>query len=305
MSGVREPNPQRWPRWTAGPGAGGRYKQSPEDFEVDELPWCRPGTDGEHRWLLVEKIDYTTPEVADILARLCGVPRSEVGYAGLKDRAARTRQVFTVPGQGGIGTLPTGIRLLESGRTRHKLRIGQLRGNRFRIRVNGGDPRIAQQRAALLSESGLPNYYGPQRLANDSAERGYQLLLGEARPGPIEETRFALSAWQALQFNRVLAERGRARLGGDLLEDGDPTGPMYGWSMQWPQGEALDLEERILNESGVPYDALNRFPALTRGTRRPLWVPVAPRIEPDADGFWLHVRLPPGSYATVVLDELL
>ena len=42
-------------------GCGGVFKQSPEDFEVEELPAYLPSGEGEHLFLWVEKRGVATP----------------------------------------------------------------------------------------------------------------------------------------------------------------------------------------------------------------------------------------------------
>ncbi len=302
------------PRWTRGAGAGGRWKQSPGDFYVEEVSLQPPEGRGEHQWLWVEKINFSTEEVAELLARHAAIRRSDVGYAGLKDRFACTRQVFTLHGGRAIAdlapdALPPGIRVLRADRCLHKLRIGALAGNRFRIRLEGVHLPTLHARLDDLAETGVPNYYGVQRVGGDAPALGYDLLLDRVPEPPHTRLRFALSAWQSLLFNDVLALRGPRRMSGDLL-DGDgpgaiPTGPIFGHSMPWPAGEALELEESILLQQNLPAHALTRWPDLTRGARRPLWFTLDAGLEPAPGGVWLHLRLPPGSYATTVLEELL
>src|SRR4051794_11937890 len=79
------------------PGAGGALKVVPEDFEVEEVPAYEPSGEGDHLFLWVEKTGQDTAWVARALGRAAGVPESDVGYAGLKDRQAVTRQYFSVP----------------------------------------------------------------------------------------------------------------------------------------------------------------------------------------------------------------
>lgn len=330
---VRDP---RWPRWTDGPGAGGAWKSSPDDFEVEELPREAPTGAGEHQWLWVEKRGCTTVDVAGALARLAGVPPVAVGYAGLKDREARTWQAFTIQGGAPVPDEGPGFRVVRRDLTARKLRAGQLAGNRFRLRIRGGDARLAAERAARLVETGLPNYYGAQRVAAGGPEQGRAALLGRGPRLGHAQLKFVLSALQSRLFNDVLVLRGRRRLPGDLVwddpadhgadreegqEEGDapsrlrlatgpddpaiPTGPMFGARMRWPEGEARRVEERVLAREALPPSVWERFPKLTQGTRRRLWVPVAPRIEPVEGGFVLSVELPAGSYATVLLEEIL
>src|SRR5438552_15078926 len=79
------------------PGIGGRIKQQPEDFEVEEIPAYEPCGDGPFLYLWIEKrgmgAEYFTRQVA----RRLGISPGEVGTAGLKDRHAVTRQFVSVP----------------------------------------------------------------------------------------------------------------------------------------------------------------------------------------------------------------
>ena len=79
------------------PGTGGTLRAQPEDFEVEELPAYEPSNSGDHLFLWVEKRGRTTREVAQFLARTLGLSERDVGFAGLKDKRARTRQFFSVP----------------------------------------------------------------------------------------------------------------------------------------------------------------------------------------------------------------
>ena len=68
----------------------------PEDFQVHELPSFEPAGSGEHLLLTVEKRGMNTAYAARLLAEWAGVPELAIGYAGLKDRHARTVQRFSV-----------------------------------------------------------------------------------------------------------------------------------------------------------------------------------------------------------------
>lgn len=320
MNGFR---PSRaWPRFLDGPGAGGAWKASPDDFVVEEIPLVEPTGEGEHQWLRVEKVGRTTMDAAMALARAAGVSADAVGYAGLKDRDARTVQDFTVQLGRPIETLPEGFRILARAQTRRRLRVGQLRGNRFTLNIRGGDVAVARDRLERLRETGCPNYYGAQRVGGPAPEEGRMLLLGRGGRLRHRELKFALSAYQSLLFNRVLARRGRRRLDGDLVftgeEEGEarfrlaapdesepPTGPIFGARMVWPEGEARALEAEVLAAEGLPADAWRRFGSLTLGTRRRLWFPVDAELTPTVDGFVIRVALPAGSYATELLEEVL
>ncbi|MDR0965458.1 MAG: tRNA pseudouridine(13) synthase TruD [Myxococcales bacterium] len=206
------------------PGTGGQLRVAPEDFEVEELPAYEPSGEGDHLFLWIEKRDRTTREVAQALARRLGISERDVGYAGLKDKRALTRQFFSVPGfpsadgwceriAQALGALPGGVHPNEDPIERarrdltdhgfrvvfhehhsNKLKTGHLRGNRFRIRLREVHPDAlerAQAIAAALAKSGLPNAFGPQRFGRDgqNARLGRGLVLGENRPELIRVRR--------------------------------------------------------------------------------------------------------------------
>src|SRR5690606_12839938 len=114
-------------------GIQGLLKTLPEDFVVEEIPAYEPGGEGEHLFLWVEKRDVPADGLIRHLAQTLGVPRDEIGTAGLKDRRAVTRQFVSVPARAIDRIEAAGsesIRILAATRHGNKLRSGHLRGNR-------------------------------------------------------------------------------------------------------------------------------------------------------------------------------
>src|SRR3954471_11496420 len=79
-------------------GVGGRIKARDEDFFVQELPLYEPSGEGEHVYCEIQKVGLTTFEAISRIARALGVPNRSIGYAGMKDARAVTRQVLSVQG---------------------------------------------------------------------------------------------------------------------------------------------------------------------------------------------------------------
>jgi len=170
------------------PGTGGSIKERPEDFLVEEIPLYEPCGSGEHLYLFIEKRSMSTGELVSLLASHFGVPRAAIGYAGLKDKLAITRQVMSVHVPGKVSEDFPMIRheragVLWSDSHTNKLRPGHLRGNRFSIRIRGAPIRgVLHARAALarLARLGVPNRVGEQRfgpLANNHLV-GREIVLG-------------------------------------------------------------------------------------------------------------------------------
>ena len=233
------------------------------------------------------------------------------------------------------------VKLLQVTRHRNKLKGGHLNGNRFKIRLkNVKDVGAAKAVLAVLKERGVPNYFGAQRFgaAGTNAARGKAILqkaaAGGRRGRPDFERKMLLSAYQSELFNKVLTRRLAAGLfstvrKGDVLKKHEtggefvcadvavdqprldsfevsPTGPMYGPSMRAAEDEAGAEEAAVLAEDGVTLETFEAGGGQTEGTRRLLRI-LLPDVglEPAEDGLWLSFSLPAGSYATVVLGELL
>ncbi len=152
-------------------------KQRPEDFLVEEQPLYEPCGEGEHLFLYIEKDRITTEELIRRVARKFQVSRREVGYAGLKDKYAITRQHLSVRlpdpsgDAAGIAKLETmqRVKLLWAARHTNKLKRGHLAGNRFVIRIRDVEPTAVIRVKPILDqlvECGAPNYFGEQRFGH-------------------------------------------------------------------------------------------------------------------------------------------
>lgn len=330
-----------WPCVAPPPLAAAVLRATPEDFLVEEqMPYALTGT-GEHLWVKVRKRGLNTEQVAKQLARLAGITRREVGYAGMKDRHAVTVQWFSLylPGRADPEweALPEGITLLESMRHSRKLKTGALAGNRFVIVLRDcqGEHAAVLRRVEEISACGVPNYFGEQRFGhaggNIAAARAMfagKLVVSDRKQGGIY-----LSAARSFLFNQVLARRVTAAtwnqaLEGDALNlngsrsffipevidetilhriaEGDvhPSGPLWGCGELPTQGPVRALETEVVAEHADLAQGLER--AGLKQERRAL------RLFPqDLRADWLDARtlqlafsLAPGSYATVLLREI-
>lgn len=153
------------------PGLGGRIKERHEDFLVEEVPLYDPSGEGEHVYLLIEKRDLSTTQAVSIIADHFGVSDRLVGYAGMKDRRAVTRQVVSVHVPGKKPEDFPSLRhdklsVLWADLHTNKLRLGHLKGNRFSIRIRGVRATDAVRADAVLrrlERDGVPNFFGEQR----------------------------------------------------------------------------------------------------------------------------------------------
>lgn len=320
MSPLRYTTLPQWPRAYPDRGARATLKRFNEDFAVTELPLQPPSGAGEHLWLEVEKNGANTAFVAQQLAQAAGVKDVDVGYAGLKDRYAVTRQWFSIHLPKGETPDLTALRHPEFrvlGQSRHvkKLRRGDLQGNRFRIVLRDvtGERAAIEANLAAVASHGVPNYFGAQRFGHGggNVEKGRAMLARELRVRSPAMKGLYLSAVRSFVFNEVLAQRigqglwGRT-LPGDVMDAaGEPTGPLWGRGRVSTTDEAQALENAVAERhaavcSGMEYAGLSQERrALVARPADLAWA------WPDDHQLVLSFSLPAGTYATSVLDEIL
>lgn len=317
-----------------------RLRVAPEDFVVEEILGYAADGDGEHALLTVEKRGANTEWVARELARFAGVAPVAVGFAGLKDRHAITRQAFSVQLGGRAdpdwAAFPHAeVRVLAAARHRRKLKRGALAGNRFvlTLREVAGDRDAAERVLAALAARGVPNYFGEQRFGRGGDNLAQARAMFAGRRVDRATRGLLLSAARSHLFNAVLAERVRqqawdAPLDGELwCLDGSrswfgpapfdatlaarlaafdihPSGPQWGRGDTPAVGACGELERGIAAPMADLVAGLEA--AGLEHERRAL------RLHPQglawawvgADALCLEFALPAGAYATSVVREL-
>nr|WP_236021661.1 tRNA pseudouridine(13) synthase TruD [Geomesophilobacter sediminis] len=205
-------------------GTGGIVKETVEDFLVEEIPSYLPSGEGEHCYALIEKRGIATLEALRRIAKTLGVQERDLGYAGMKDAIGITRQTISIPRVAPEKVeamqIP-GIKVLSARRHGNKLRLGHLKGNRFRIRVRSVVPNAAQlaaQALAVLEARGVPNFFGEQRygVQGNSHRIGGAVLRGDYKaaidaligePGAVSDERWrqAIEAYRRGELSESLS----------------------------------------------------------------------------------------------------
>ena len=231
------------PQPTLPPIKQAAYKATPEDFVVNEILELDFTGEGEHLWLHIQKSGINTAYLAKLLSEWADIPLRDVGYSGLKDRQALTTQWFSlrIPKK----QLPASqfapidikehesITILAQHWHNKKLNRGTHRANQFVITLRAIDiaddisvtaqKQHIEQHLQTISDTGVPNYFGPQRfgfggnnirealtlfarpLANKTSARNKNKRKGV----PREQNSMELSAARSLIFNEILAARVR------------------------------------------------------------------------------------------------
>lgn len=339
IGSVAEPT-ANLPRAYGAPVLTARFRSRPEDFFVEEMASFAPSGEGEHLLLTIEKRGMNTSHVAKALAAWAGIPEMGIGYAGMKDRHAVTRQRFSVhfPRRVSpdISVLQSDdLRVLEHSWHNRKLSRGALAGNRFELCLRGvrGERATIEIRLQAIREHGIANYFGTQRFGRDgdNVDAARRMFGGDRVRR--EQRSIYLSAARSEIFNAVLAGRidagnwntgaegevwmldgtqsvfGPEAMDSALAEriasqDIHPTGPM------WGAGElrSRDAVRAVEQSAATPFADLcaGLEAAGMKQERRALRVRVRDLTWqwPDSDELQLRFTLMPGSYATEVLAEL-
>ena len=174
---------------TSQEGIGGSIRNQYEDFYVEEIPELIPTGEGPNVWVWIEKIGRTTLDVVLDIARDLHIDRKRMGFAGMKDKKALTRQWICIANMDSEEQFRQVENLdiyktdfLKITRGRKKLRMGQLKGNKFRILIRDLDDieksaDVANEVLKKLEVTGVPNYFGWQRFGRP---RTNTHLVGEA-----------------------------------------------------------------------------------------------------------------------------
>jgi len=313
---------------------GFKFYQTKEDFIVDEVPLGEFKGKGNYLILHIKKVELTTWDMIAIFAEYLSIPAQKIGYAGLKDKHATTSQYISVDASYEKMLKKfhhKQIKILDTTRNSHSIRMGDLSGNRFSINlhfVDNIDSGKIEKCARKIAKNGLPNYFGYQRFGrdNDSIQQAKDMIKGDIF---IEDTKiknFLISIYQSTFFNDWLRERvelsKEKNEGKFLLLDGDvyisndkklstpkiipkrefeaqkltPTGLLCGRDVFRARDKSREIEkeydDEFLQEKGYRREALI-YPKDIKCN----YVRKETKLN-------ISFTLPKGSYATVFLESI-
>lgn len=282
----------------------------------------------------MQKVELTTWDMIAVFAELLGIPAQKIGYAGLKDKHATTTQYISVESKyerSFKNFQHKQIKILETIRHSHSIRMGDLKGNRFSINlydVDAMDAGKIEKVARKIAKAGLPNYFGYQRFGQDasSIDQAKEMIKGELFIEDAKLKSFLISVYQSYYFNEWLRERvllSREKnssefllLGGDVYMSKDgklstlkqipvkefaskklvPTGLLCGRDTFRARDEAGEIEakfdDEFLQEKGYRREALI-YPS-----------DIECKFVKKETMLNLTFTLPKGSYATVFLESI-
>jgi tRNA pseudouridine13 synthase len=321
------------------PGIDGVIKATPGHFVVEEiLPYAACG-EGEHVYITFRRAGWNTADAARIMQKHLGLIPSDVGWGGRKDKVAVVVQTLSfrcganhplADVEKTLADLP--FEILAIDRHRNKIKTGHVAANRFTIIVSNPGPDALPRALAIadrLKQTGVPNFYGPQRFGYglQNIHRGFA-LFSVGKKG--RKDAFMVSVVQSALFNIWLKQRMQAGdyrrlLSGDVVKKTDTggmftvedlvtenprftageivyTGPIYGFKMKPAMHVAGEKEAALLKQFSLTLEDFRPF--RSPGSRREAILnSLELGISEVDEGLRFTFTLPSGAYATTVLRE--
>jgi tRNA pseudouridine13 synthase len=152
-----------------------KLKQSPDDFQVEELTDVLPRPSGAFAFYRLDKVNWTTPDALAMIRRRWNLTPRRLSYGGLKDRHAQTTQYLTIHHGPNRHLSQEGITLTFLGYLPHPYGSQYIRANRFAVTLRDLAPERKSEIEThfhALKSLGVPNYFDDQRFGSVSGPGG-------------------------------------------------------------------------------------------------------------------------------------
>jgi len=326
------------------PLCSGQIKQQAEDFKViEQLGFSLTGS-GEHLFLYVQKINLTTHQLIEQLAKIVGIQPRNIGYSGLKDKHAITQQWISLhmPGcKHKPQILDTeNYQILDSTWHDKKLRVGVHRSNIFDITIRNikGQSDGVNDIIHQITGHGFANYFGEQRFGtqHDNVEQALRILNNRHKLKRLSRSKKSLyiSSLRSELFNRILARRIKQDiwfepvqgdvfiLGGTQSVFSEPLNDeilqryvdfdihsavsLYGAGESRMSGQAFDLEDNVINDyPDIKSTLIDLKIKRSLRANRAIAKKLQVNFQADQDVITVKVELEKGCYLTTLLSHFI
>ncbi len=286
---------------------------------------------GEYLYFVLVKKNLSTIRAIDLLSKKLSISRKRFRYAGIKDKNATTAQWISVfdPDKKIEVALKeiksTFFKIYVVGREEKPIKIGDLDGNRFTIRLtNFTKADNINDFINFANKYGIRNYYGMQHFGKDAINLKISLLFVKGMIGlaakELENNNIIhfsskdynkyilqhkdlllliVQAYQKYLFNKLLSKQ-------DIYKKDELPVPGYDFlNFNLKEEETI---KKILEEDNVDYHELYlpSIPDLSMHTffRKARFFPKNFSYSKDDNGIVLSFILDKGSYASILMAEL-
>jgi len=157
---------------TPGEGIGGKLRSTPQDFRVKEIfNYPLVAKDGKFAIAEITAVNWETNLLIREISRRLRISRNRIGFAGTKDKRAKTTQLMSFYKIDKDKLLSININDLTIENVYYSncpVKIGDLNGNSFEILIRNFDKINSKERIEeifniIMQHCGVPNFFGIQR----------------------------------------------------------------------------------------------------------------------------------------------
>jgi tRNA pseudouridine13 synthase len=159
-----------------------KIKQIPQDFIVIENAKHELNDKGSYSLIKVNKTNYTTPKTAKLLSNYFNVELKKIGFAGNKDKVAKTSQYMSIEGniKNKIQNFDIDeIQIEYLGQISERINLGNLDSNSFILTIRNLEKNSISKKEILHLAKNIPNYYGEQRFSNNNKDTGKAIIKND------------------------------------------------------------------------------------------------------------------------------
>ncbi|PIN80650.1 hypothetical protein COV13_03215 [Candidatus Woesearchaeota archaeon CG10_big_fil_rev_8_21_14_0_10_32_9] len=316
-------------------------KQIPEDFLVEEITNLNFEKSGRYSVFFLTKRSYATEDAIQTIATKFRIERKKIGYAGIKDRNAITKQYISIENaQNNLGeTLLKDITLEFVGYLKEPITLGSLKGNKFNITI-----RNLQKTEMPKKNKVSINYFDKQRFSKNNVEIGKAILnkkfkeacdlitLGDGSYREIIDKHLAKSkndyvnalkkiprkilmiyvhAYQSKIWNETIQEH--LKFKEDTINE---EIPIVGFSTELQEGKLKSIITKIMNDENITFRdfIIREIPELSfEGNKRNIYAEIQnltiekqEQDELNEGMFKIKVEffLEKGAYATMAIKQM-
>lgn len=153
-------------------GLDGKLRTIAEDFQVDEISnYPKEDKDGLFTIADVISTSWETNSLVRELSNRLHISRQRIGFAGTKDKRAKTKQImsFYNISEEKLSLIKIkDVEIINIYRSKNGIKIGNLQGNIFKIKIRKinqetNNKIIKKYHNFFQKKGGFPNYFGIQR----------------------------------------------------------------------------------------------------------------------------------------------
>jgi tRNA pseudouridine13 synthase len=306
-----------------------QIKQLPEDFVVKEISNVKFLDKGNYLYFRLKKKNWNTLDAAKEISKRLRVPIKNIGFAGSKDKKAVTEQLISVKMRGNRHFDNLKIKDMKlgfMGYGNEPITLGDLEGNYFEIVIRNLDS------FDIKTPKKIINYFGEQRFSKNNIEVGKCLIkkdfkkaceilelevknndfIGALKIIPRRLLKMYAHAYQSFIWNETVTE---AVGKGIKVEEV----PLVGFCTELTEyGEKTrEIIENILTKENLILTdfIIKQVPELSlEGNVRKVFIEVKDfkvlektkdELNKTKKKIKVSFSLPKGSYATVVIKEIV